>query len=65
MAVLTVGMLRDLLATLDADMTVRLSMNMEYDDDASAVYVSGDSLYLDDVPTDDVGGSVLWDSRLD
>ena len=64
MAGLTVGMLRDMLATLDADMPVRLTMNWEYDSDVGAVYISGgDTLYLDDVPTDGTGGSVLYNAN--
>lgn len=63
MAVLTVGALRDLLANLDPNMAVRLSMNMEYDDTVNAVYISGgDTLYFDDVTPDGVGGSVLFNA---
>jgi hypothetical protein len=63
MAGLTVGMLRDMLATLDADMPVRLTMNWEYDSVVGAVYISGgDTLYLDDVPMDGTGDSVLYNA---
>ena len=65
MTVLTVGMLRDLLANLDPNMPVRMGMNMEYDDPVNAVYVSGgDTLYFDNVrtagPAD--GASVLFNA---
>ena len=63
MNTLTVGMLRDLLANLDPNMTVRLTMNMEYDATVNAVYVSGgDTLYFDDITTDGPadGASVLF-----
>ena len=65
MNTLTVGMLRDLLANLDPNMPVRLTMYREYDDTVNAVYVSGgDTLYFDDVPTDGPadGASVLFNA---
>ena len=49
-----------LLANVDPDLNVRMSMNMEYDDTIGSVYISGDSLYFDDVPSDDVGDTVLY-----
>ena len=53
MAVLTVGMLRDLLANLDPNMPVRMGMNWEYEDNVNAVYISaGNTLYFDNVTAD-------------
>lgn len=66
MNTLTVGMLRDLLNTLDPNMPVRLAMNMEYDDTVNAVYVSGgDTLYFDDVTAGlyDTDPSVLFNAN--
>jgi hypothetical protein len=44
-----------LLANVDPDLNVRITMNMDYDDSIGSVYVSGDSLYFDDVSADAVG----------
>ena len=52
-----------LLANVDPDLNVRMSMNMEYDDTIGSVYISGDSLYFDDVPSDDVGDTVLYSAN--
>lgn len=50
-----------LLANVDPDLDVRMTMNMEYDDDVGSVYVTGDSLYFDDVASPGaVGGLVLY-----
>ncbi len=49
-----------LLANVDPDLNVRMTMNMEYDDTIGSVYVSDNSLYLDDVPSDTVGDTVLY-----
>jgi hypothetical protein len=49
-----------LLANVDPDLNVRMSMNMEYDDSVGSVYTSGDSLYFDDIPSDTVGDTVLY-----
>lgn len=50
-----------LLANVDPDLNVRMSMNMEYDDDVNTVYITGDSLYFDDVGSPGaVGGLVLY-----
>lgn len=67
MAVLTVGALRDLLNTLDADMPVRLAMDMDLYDDANAAYILGGSvLVLDNVTSglNGVGGSVLFNANV-
>jgi hypothetical protein len=56
-------LVRDLIAILanvDPDLNVRMSMNMEYDDSVGSVYISGDSLYFDDVPSDTVGDTVFY-----
>lgn len=48
-------LVRDLiaiLATVDPDADVRLTMNWEYDGDVGSVYVDSGTLYLDDVPVD-------------
>jgi hypothetical protein len=37
-----------------------MSMNMEYDDTIGSVYIAGDALYFDDVPSDTVGDTVLY-----
>lgn len=66
MATLTVGMLRDMLAHLDPNMPVRMSMDMDLDDDANAVYIlGGDTLVLDNVTSglNGVGGSVLFNAN--
>ena len=52
-----------LLANVDPDLDVRMTMNMEYDSTVGSVYITGDSLYFDDIPTDDVGGLVLYSDR--
>ena len=68
MTVLTVGTLRDLLANLDADTPVRLSMDMDLYDYANAVYVLDDVLVLDNVTSGlngvggSAGGSVLFNA---
>ena len=52
-----------LLANVDPDLDVRITMNMEYDGDVGSVYISGGSLYLDDISDLDgagVGGSMLY-----
>ena len=49
-----------LLANVDPDLNVRMSMNMEYDDTIGSVYICGDALYFDDVPSDTVGDTVLY-----
>ena len=49
-----------LLANVDPDLDVRITMNMEYDGDVGSVYISGGSLYLDDVTADDVGDTMLY-----
>ena len=51
-------LVRDLIAILanvDPDLNVRITMNMDYDNSIGSVYVSGDSLYFDDVSADTVG----------
>ena len=52
-----------LLANVDPDLNVRMSMNMEYDDTIGSVYISGDSLYFDDIPADAVGDTVLYSAN--
>ena len=49
-----------LLANVDPDLNVRITMNREYEDSIGSVYVSDNSLYLDDVPSDTVGDTVLY-----
>jgi hypothetical protein len=49
-----------LLATVNPDLNVRITMNREYEDSIGSVYVSDNSLYLDDVPSDDVDDTVLY-----
>jgi hypothetical protein len=50
-----------LLATVNPDLNVRMTMNMDYDDAVGSVYISGDSLYFDDIPSiDGVGDSMLY-----
>jgi len=49
-----------LLANVDGDLNVRMSMNMDYDDSVGSVYISGDALYFDDIPSDTVGDTVLY-----
>jgi len=49
-----------LLANVDPDLDVRMTMNMDYDDAVGSVYISGDSLYFDDIPSDTVGDTVLY-----
>jgi len=49
-----------LLANVDPDQDVRMTMNMDYDDAVGSVYISGDSLYFDDIPSDTVGDTVLY-----
>jgi hypothetical protein len=56
-------LVRDLIAILanvDPDLNVRITMNMDYDDSIGSVYISGDSLYFDDVPSDTVGDTVFY-----
>jgi hypothetical protein len=51
-------LVRDLIAILanvDPDLNVRITMNMDYDDSIGSVYISGDSLYFDDASADTVG----------
>jgi hypothetical protein len=48
------------LANVDPDLNVRITMNMDYDDSIGSVYISGDSLYFDDVPSDTVGDTMLY-----
>ena len=64
MAVLTVGMLRDMLANLDPDMPVRMGMDMDLNDSVNAVTITGDTLYFDNVTSGltGVGGSVLFNA---
>ncbi len=52
-----------LLANVDPDLDVRISMNMEYDGDVGSVYITGGSLYFNDIPADMVGGTVLYSDR--
>jgi hypothetical protein len=49
-----------LLANVDGDLNVRMTMNMDYDDSVGSVYISGDALYFDDIPSDTVGDTVLY-----
>ena len=50
-----------LLATVDPDLNVRMTMNMDYDDAVGSVYISGDSLYFDDILSiDGVGDTMLY-----
>jgi len=38
-----------------------MTMNMEYDGTVGSVYISGDSLYFDDIPSiDGVGDTMLY-----
>jgi hypothetical protein len=56
-------LVRDLIAILanvDPDLNVRITMNMEYDDSIGSVYISSDTLYFDDVSADTVGDTVLY-----
>ncbi len=51
-----------LLANVDPDLDIRISMNMEYDGDVGSVYITHGSLYFDDVSADDAypSGTVLY-----
>jgi hypothetical protein len=52
-----------LLANVDGDLNVRMTMNMDYDDSVGSVYISGDALYFDDIPSDTVGDTVLYSAH--
>jgi hypothetical protein len=52
-----------LLANVDPNLNVRMTMGMDYDDAVGSVYISGDSLYFDDVPSDDVGDTILYSAN--
>jgi len=52
-----------LLANVDPDLNVRMTMGMDYDDSVGSMYISGDSLYFDDIPADAVGDTVLYSAN--
>ena len=52
-----------LLANVDPDLDVRITMNMEYDGDVGSVYILDGSLYFDDIPASDaydIGDTMLY-----